>query len=141
MISNDSQVIKADGFVCQACNHHYIRRDLTVHHIIPRQEGGGDNAENKITLCLDCHNRIECEIEEQGEYLTRTQIRFRYTDEHYPPSKPASQDWHKVVYGGAQLQYATPYKSIDWFEKLEKEIHMEVLREQKKPKRARGVTP
>lgn len=34
------------------------RKDLEVHHIIPRSKGGPDEAWNLITLCADHHNQI-----------------------------------------------------------------------------------
>jgi 5-methylcytosine-specific restriction endonuclease McrA len=30
-----------------------------VHHILPRHEGGTDNAENLITWCDDCHIQLD----------------------------------------------------------------------------------
>lgn len=59
---NEWNIIKADilardGFRCQAACGGTQR--LTVHHIIPRKEHGGYNAENLITLCHKCHDEIE----------------------------------------------------------------------------------
>jgi len=34
-------------------------KNLTVHHIIKRSQGGSDEVGNLITLCLDCHEKIE----------------------------------------------------------------------------------
>lgn len=45
-----------DGWRCFDCGR---RGTLTPHHIIPRSQGGGDELENLITLCLDDHNRMD----------------------------------------------------------------------------------
>ena len=39
---------------CCVC-HRYKGLKIEVHHIIPRSEGGSDNIDNAIPLCLDCH--------------------------------------------------------------------------------------
>jgi 5-methylcytosine-specific restriction endonuclease McrA len=31
---------------------------LTVHHVLPRSEGGLDNPENLLTLCRPCHDKV-----------------------------------------------------------------------------------
>ena len=60
------RILYRDNFTCQDCgefkamkNEHcvYIPIDngLEVHHIKPVSEGGGDEPENLITLCHDCH--------------------------------------------------------------------------------------
>lgn len=35
------------------------KRNLEVHHILPRHEGGADNPENLITWCDDCHIQLD----------------------------------------------------------------------------------
>lgn len=35
---------------------------LNVHHIKPVSEGGGDEPENLITLCKDCHKEVHHEM-------------------------------------------------------------------------------
>jgi len=41
------------------CRHCGVRKHLTVHHIKPRSEGGENTERNLITLCSDCHDRVE----------------------------------------------------------------------------------
>lgn len=50
------RVLVRDNFCCQApgCRVNRLSR-LTVHHIIPRSEGGLDNLDNLITLCYEHH--------------------------------------------------------------------------------------
>ena len=33
-------------------------KNLTIHHKTPKSQGGLDNKENKMTLCLKCHNFV-----------------------------------------------------------------------------------
>lgn len=61
------RILYRDNFTCQDCgefhafyNQHgmYIPIDdgqLEVHHIVPVSEGGGDEPENLVTLCKNCH--------------------------------------------------------------------------------------
>jgi len=47
-------IFKRDGFRCGYCGS---RHNLTVDHIIPRSQGGGDSWENLITACEACNRR------------------------------------------------------------------------------------
>lgn len=64
-------------YACKACNRKAIRdllvRDyrmcrgcrmdgrLTIHHVVPRDEGGTNIPENLIVLCSTCHDLVECD--------------------------------------------------------------------------------
>jgi 5-methylcytosine-specific restriction protein A len=48
-------VLERDGWRCQSCG---ISESLQVHHIRSRSALGDDTAENLITLCADCHDRL-----------------------------------------------------------------------------------
>jgi len=52
------KVFERDRWTCRNpfCESY---RNLTIHHIIKRSQGGGDELGNLITLCLDCHEKIE----------------------------------------------------------------------------------
>ena len=43
------------------CRHCQTGRALTVHHIVPRAEGGTDEPRNLVTLCAACHDWAEIE--------------------------------------------------------------------------------
>lgn len=94
-----AKVVKArDKHRCQSCR---IKVGLSVHHIVPRDEGGKDYPPNLITLCKFCHD----EIEELG-LRNRLQIEdFKYGRKYIKRDttlatndKPAR--WQQWVYGG-----------------------------------------
>ena len=49
------QVLERDGWRCQYCG---TMQHLQVHHLKFRSHSGGDEEQNLITLCSDCHARI-----------------------------------------------------------------------------------
>ena len=49
------QVLQRDGWRCQFCGN---RRNLQVHHILPRSQSGDDTEENLTTLCSECHDQV-----------------------------------------------------------------------------------
>ena len=97
-------VLERDKYRCYRCESKN-KRSLSVHHIIPRREGGGDNMENLITLCLTCHDLIEV-----NECRSLADIEATIDDnavEYREPKTIAKReesfsrpDWHKYVYGG-----------------------------------------
>ena len=47
---------------CSDCKTCSAKSDcLTVHHIVPVSDGGGDELTNLITLCTNCHVRVHQE--------------------------------------------------------------------------------
>jgi len=46
-------------YVNNLCPRCLKRNAISLHHIIPRANGGGDNKENIIYLCIECHNKVE----------------------------------------------------------------------------------
>lgn len=72
-------VVDRDGEYCQnkECKNPYGRyANITVHHIIPRSQGGsGENPCNLITLCWHCHDKVEEWKHKKGhEYLCVTRV-------------------------------------------------------------------
>ena len=49
------QVLERDGWRCQVCGS---MQNLQVHHLKFRSQAGGDEEQNLITLCEECHTRI-----------------------------------------------------------------------------------
>lgn len=49
------EVLERDGWRCQYCG---TTQNLEVHHLVPRSQGGDDDAQNLITLCARCHGDV-----------------------------------------------------------------------------------
>ncbi len=100
------EVWKRDCEACIRCEKRLFLKSATTHHLMPRDEGGGHNRENLVTLCIKCHDYVEintlrsvCDI--IGSY--ETPIRRGLRD-------PApTRDFHKWVYGG----YRRPEPDLD----------------------------
>lgn len=105
-----AEIIKRDRYTCYRCEMKAERMgDLSVHHIIPRAEGGSENQENLITLCHPCHDFVE-----EHEYRSKSEIIGSYEGEgvNYKPTKSPDiykqtrtetferPAWHQSVYGG-----------------------------------------
>jgi 5-methylcytosine-specific restriction endonuclease McrA len=100
-----TKVVKArDKHACRSCG---IKIGLTVHHILPREEGGTDFPPNLITLCKYCHD----EIEEQGFKVKEQIIDFKRKRKYIKQdprivTNEAPIRWQQWVYGG----YRNPQK-------------------------------
>jgi len=104
-----SKVLKRDNYVCQSCRKRYKAGLLSIHHIIPRTEGGTNKMGNLITLCHHCHDLIELAeppIRTKQEILyhakaledielTERQLALQAEDDIDP-----TKAWRKWVYGG-----------------------------------------
>jgi 5-methylcytosine-specific restriction endonuclease McrA len=57
-------VFKRDGHKCRVCNKGGTNIALDAHHIINRNfmSGGGYVLENGISLCPECHEKAEAEL-------------------------------------------------------------------------------
>lgn len=49
--------VKAYKRLHSRCEHCGSRRGLQVHHLKTRGSGGGDEANNLMVLCLECHHK------------------------------------------------------------------------------------
>lgn len=58
-------VLVRDGHRCRRCG---ATRFLEIHHERPVSAGGGNEAENLVTLCSRCHRRLH---EHSGRATTR----------------------------------------------------------------------
>lgn len=99
---NAHSIFKRDKHTCQACfrsRTKLFRRGLylSVHHIIPRSEGGTYERDNLVTLCNQCHDVVE-----EKQYRSIGAIRGCQTGDyrHYQVGVSPDTDWHKWVYGG-----------------------------------------
>lgn len=53
-----SYVLSRDKHICQNCKGRSKEKRLEVHHIVYRSKGGSDKAENLMTLCKVCHDKV-----------------------------------------------------------------------------------
>ena len=53
--------MERDEYTCRRCNN---KKDLDVHHIIKRKDGGTDDLSNLLSLCRSCHKTVD------GRYFT-----------------------------------------------------------------------
>jgi hypothetical protein len=60
--------------MCAVCN---LRHGVQVHHIVPRHEGGSDDASNAIPLCPNCHSEVH-EDRELADRLQQTATHARF---------------------------------------------------------------
>ena len=49
------QILERDGWRCQVCGS---MQHLQVHHLKLRSHSGGDEEQNLITLCAQCHEQV-----------------------------------------------------------------------------------
>ena len=91
---------KRDKRACKACG---LRFNLTVHHIIPRKEGGSNDPTNLITLCTSCHDTVEIEgLKTKLEIIGCGKRKYIRRDPRItePDIKPIR--WQQWVYGGCK---------------------------------------
>jgi hypothetical protein len=92
-ISNE--VKRRDRWKCKCCGRRLKDKfaSLSVHHKIPRAEGGPTLPHNLVTLCNSCHDEIE---------MDRILGITCSLDTSIPglESVKEEKDWHKWVYGG-----------------------------------------
>ncbi|MBD3194536.1 MAG: hypothetical protein GF317_05730 [Candidatus Lokiarchaeota archaeon] len=52
------RILKRDNCICRDCRREFPAKQLEVHHIIPRCEGGDNSDINLVTLCKNCHKKV-----------------------------------------------------------------------------------
>jgi 5-methylcytosine-specific restriction endonuclease McrA len=76
--NNKAAMYRRDNWHCRCCN----RSDtLTPHHIVFQSQGGTDDLDNLVTLCVKCHDdvhegRLKIEVKEvcskfEGSYTLK----------------------------------------------------------------------
>jgi 5-methylcytosine-specific restriction endonuclease McrA len=54
---NRRNLFARDRNQCQYCGQHFPTSDLTLDHVVPRTQGGGDTWENLVCACVPCNAR------------------------------------------------------------------------------------
>ena len=98
------------NYCYQACRKRRPKMLLSLHHIIPRSEGGDNSYDNLILLCKECHDKVE-----DAPDKFRSQYDIEYTFAKRKPKKlriipplAGPDKWQQWVYGG----YRNPMKDL-----------------------------
>ena len=54
---SNRELFRRDRHVCLYCGDHFLDRELTRDHVVPRSRGGKDTWANVVTACKRCNNR------------------------------------------------------------------------------------
>ena len=54
---NRRNIYARDGNRCQYCGKHFSTRELTLDHVVPRVQGGGNAWTNLVCACVTCNAR------------------------------------------------------------------------------------
>lgn len=79
-----AEVIIRDDYTCQECGDVGGPEgdvELHVHHITPISDGGGDDPQNLMTLCKDCHNNTHSNGSGEDQKDCETSLRNPNRDE------------------------------------------------------------
>lgn len=68
----------SEQFSSDKPNQEIARRYLSVHHIVPRSNGGRNELENMITLCDQCHLKLHEERIARGNTIESNMYRDGY---------------------------------------------------------------
>jgi len=73
---NRRNLFARDRNQCQYCGKHFPTSDLSIDHVLPRAQGGGDTWENLVCACIRCNARKGGRTPEQaGIKLIRKAVR------------------------------------------------------------------
>jgi 5-methylcytosine-specific restriction endonuclease McrA len=73
---NRRNLFARDRNQCQYCGEHFPTNELSIDHVLPRAQGGGDSWENLVCACIKCNARKGGRTPEQAHMsMTRKPIR------------------------------------------------------------------
>jgi hypothetical protein len=103
---------KRDKYTCKRCGKRNSQgKNLSAHHIIPREEEGENILKNLVTLCNSCHDFVELQTfrtlqeildsyeDRPADIIVANERTEEINDEGYHFVRPA---WHRWVYGGGR---------------------------------------
>ncbi len=75
---NRRNLFARDRSLCQYCGKHFPTADLSIDHVLPRAQGGGDSWENLVCACIWCNAKKGGRTPEQANMrLIRKPIKPR----------------------------------------------------------------
>ncbi|MCL2313567.1 MAG: RNA-guided endonuclease IscB [Firmicutes bacterium] len=92
-------VLHRDEFKCQQCKGKSKQKKLDVYHIICKSEGGSDDVENLICVCLDCRYAIQ-----NGEIKLKHQGKKKYSVDATQANIISSQLQKKLELEGIKFE-------------------------------------
>lgn len=99
-----SEIISQYKNKCFRCDKKFPKYKLTVHHIIPRKDGGADNNENLLPLCNPCHDIVEeKECKSKVDILKTIHEDIQSKNNDYI-NTDEKINWHCIVYGGQKAK-------------------------------------
>ena len=99
-------ILDRDHQTCYRCDKHFrAQRDLSVHHIIPRADGGSSDPSNLVTLCKKCHDYVEVNelkslADIAGSFDDGISMIVELGKDKEREECFSRPDWHQFVYGG-----------------------------------------
>ena len=99
-------ILLRDKNTCLRCDQKFKKPKLSVHHLVPRSEGGSYDHTNLVTLCHKCHDLVEiCEFKTVADILGSAPLPvgtkvYDYEVVKNTPDPYNRPDWHRKVYGG-----------------------------------------
>ena len=97
-------ILRRDRYTCYRCDQVKQNYELSVHHILPRADGGHNAQSNLITLCHTCHDYVE-----MNKLNSIAAIIGSCDDDYSMPQNepefiydPLRPEWHRIVYGGCK---------------------------------------
>lgn len=105
--------LRRDGYKCRRCRKK--GKGYQAHHIIPRDEGGGDYLGNLVTLCTKCHDEVEIlrlRTLPEISCMNDTPVEQKKLTKPCFVEDFERPEWHKWVYGGVRR----PQEPIDMIE-------------------------
>ena len=99
-------ILYRDRQICLRCDkRHRAKNKLSVHHLLPRANGGSNDPSNLVTLCHRCHDYVEIkglrtEAEIIGSFDAPGVVIIKVEEVEEKPDPYNRPEWHKYVYGG-----------------------------------------
>ena len=62
-----------DNFTCQYCQKKLDRRECTIDHVVPKDQGGKNGWTNTVCACFECNNRKDNRTPSQAKMFLRKQ--------------------------------------------------------------------
>ncbi len=106
---------------CAFCGQYVTRADASVHHLVPREDGGSDRAANLVLVHKErCHDRIELWTEEHGRPPRRDELgRLSGDSDLLTPGVGTRGPKRVVIPGDPPLSVDDPPRYIAFLQRID----------------------